>query len=349
MSTVFPEKTVEQTDDGAFRRQSNRFTARFGAGPDRLPVEAGRYRLLVSASCGWSRRILSLLRLLGLQQAISVGYASHRGDDGWLFAGQPGGVDAVLGVPRLNDLYRQTDPEYGGRGTVPTLVDLATGRVVSNDYHTLPFDLETAWAPLHGPQAPDLYPQPLRASIDLLNQQIFDDVNNGPYKVIFARSATAARVAQGVFEARLAEYDHRLSTRRYLFGPRITDADVRLFQTLLAFDTVYRPIILAEHGPVAAIGDFPQLWAYARELFATPGFVDEVEKQAVGLAPWADGRYRRRFGSEWAEPAEGERNLVRWQQAHGRESLGGSPLSAGPGAAGTEDYWAWLDRPARAG
>lgn len=348
MSSVFSEKTLEQTDDGAFRRQPNRFTARFGDGPGRLPVQAGRYRLLVSASCGWSRRILVLLRLLGLEQAISVGYASHRDEDGWLFAGQPGGVDAVLGVPRLNDLYRQTDPEYRGRGTVPTLVDLGTGRVVSNDYHTLPYDLHTAWAPLHGPQAPDLYPEPLRPAIDLLNQQIFDDVNNGPYKVLFARSAEAARVAQGVFEARLAEYDHRLSTRRYLFGAHLTDADVRLFQTLLAFDTVYRPIVQAERGPIAAITDFPRLWGYARDLFATPGFADAIEREVVGLAPQPDGRYRRRFGNHWVEPAEGERTLAGWREPHGREALGGSPLAAGPGAAGTEDYWAWLDRPARA-
>ncbi|MFT4247158.1 MAG: hypothetical protein QM581_03840 [Pseudomonas sp.] len=349
MSTVFPEKSVEQTDDGAFRRQPNRFTARFGDGPGRLPVAAGRYRLLVSASCGWSRRLLVLLRLLGLEQAISVGHASHRDEDGWLFAEQPGGVDAVLGVPRLNDLYRQTDPDYRGRGTVPTLVDLGTGRVVSNDYHTLPYDLETAWAPLHGADAPDLYPEPLRAAIDLLNQQIFDDVNNGPYKVLFARSGAAARVAKGVFEARLAEYDHRLSTRRYLFGAQLTDTDVRLFQTLLAFDTVYRPILPAEHGPSAAIADFPHLWGYARDLFANPHFTDTAERRAVGLAPYSDGRYRRGFGSHWVEPAEGERALARWLEPHGREALGGSPLAAGPGAAGTEDYWAWLDRPAPAG
>ena len=346
MISVFPEKTVEQTDDGAFRRQANRFTARFGIGPGRLPVLPGRYRLLVSASCGWSRRILILLRLLGLEQAISVGYASDRDEDGWVFAGQPGGVELVLGVPRLNDLYRQTDPDYRGRGTVPTLVDLGTGRVVSNDYHTLPYDLLTAWAPLHAADAPELYPEPLRPAIDLLNQQIFDDINNGPYKVLFARSTQAARVAQGVFEARLAEYDHRLSTRRYLFGAQLTDADVRLFQTLLSFDTVYRPLVQAERGPIVAIDAFPQLWGYARDLFATPGFTDAIERQVVGLEPQPDGRYRRRFGDDSVGAEEGARNRARWSEPHGREQLGGSPLAAGPGAAGTENYWAWLDRSA---
>jgi putative glutathione S-transferase len=343
MSIAFSEKILEQTDDGAFRRQSNRFRARFGDGPGQLPVQAGRYRLLVATGCGWSRRILILLRLLGLQSAISVGYASHRDEDGWLFADQPDGIDAVLGVPRLNNLYRQSDPDYHGRGTVPTLVDLGTGRVVSNDYHILPYDLETAWAPLHAADAPQLYPDALRPAIDLLNQQIFDDVNNGPYKILFARSNAAAKVAKQVFEARLADYDHRLSTRRYLFGAQLTDADVRLFQTLLSFDTGYRPSLPAAIGPVAAISDYPHLWAYARELFATPGFVDDAEKIAVGLLPRDDGSYRHGFAANRYDAGdEGPRALARWQQPHGRAALTGSPL------AGTEDYWSWLQRPARA-
>jgi len=347
MSTVlYPETTVEQTSDGGFRRQNNAFTTRFGPGVNQLPVEAGRYRLIVSAGCGWSRRILILRRLLGLEEAISVGYVSHRDDDGWLFAGQDGGVDAVLGVKRLNDLYRRTLPDYRGRGTVPTVVDLYTGKVVNNDYHTLPYDLETAWAALHRPGAPDLYPAALRPAIDLLNQQIFDDVNNGPYKVLFAGSLLAARVAKQIFEARLADYDHRLATRRYLFGSQLTDSDERLFQTLLSYDRGYRPGLPAELGIPFAITDFPHLWAYARDLFATPGFADDADKIATGLLPQADGSYRYGFGTARVGTPDGEAALARWQAPHHREALGGSPLAAGPGAAGTEGYWSWLERTA---
>jgi putative glutathione S-transferase len=344
MATIFPEKTIEQSDDGAFVRQSNRFTRRFGPGLGQWPVEPGRYRLLVSTGCGWSRRQLIVRRLLGLEHAISVGYASHRGDDGWEFAGQEGGVDAVFRVPRLNDLYRRTLPGYSARGTVPTLADVATGLVVSNDYHTLSIDLATAWAPLHAPGAPDLYPEDLRPQINLLNQQLFDDVNNGPYKVLFARSIGAARAAKGVFEARLADLDFRLASRRYLFGSRLTESDIRLFVTLASFDTNYRPNFPAELGAPARIVDFPHLWGYARDLFATPGFVDEREKFSLGLVPDEQGRYRQGFQAE-ASAAPDHDPLAPWLVPHGREALGGSPVTSGPGGAGTVGLWSWAGSP----
>lgn len=333
-----PEKTVEQTQDGAFRRQPNHFRTRFGDGEGQLPVEAGRYRLIVGAGCGWSRRVLIIQRLLGLTGAISIGHVGGRGEDGWEFDVQPGGVDEVLGVPRLNDLYRCTDPTYTGRGTVPTVVDLSTGLVVSNDYHTLGTDLETVWAPLHSADAPDLYPVDLRQQIDVLNQQLFDDVNNGPYKVLFATSLDAARVAKGVFEARLAELDYRLASRRYLFGERLTDSDVRLFQTLASFDTGYRPSFPEELGAAAGIRDFSHLWAYARDLFSTPGFIDDREKTSLGILPGPDGRHRRGFGPGRSSDEAEDRQAL-WLEPHGRESLAGSWQASGPGGAGTYELW----------
>ncbi len=335
---TYSETRLEQTDDGAFRRQANRFTRRFGPGADQAAPEPGRYRLVVSTGCGWSRRQLIVRRVLGLQDAISVGYVSHRDDDGWLFAGQPGGRDAVLGVERLNDVYRRS-AAFEGRGTVPALVDLHTGEVVTNDYHTLSVDLATAWRPWHAADAPDLYPEGLRPQIDLLNQQLFDDVNNGPYKVLFARSPAAARAALGVLEARLADLDHRLTTRRYLFGERLTDSDVRLFVTLLSYDRGYRPSIPAEVGPTAAVADFPHLWAYARDLFATPGFQEERELVSTGVLPHPDGTWTVGFGERG--PLVGPDPLTAWREPHGRESLTGSPLTSGPGAAGSADLWRW--------
>jgi putative glutathione S-transferase len=338
MTTLYSESRIEQTGDGAFRRQPNRFRTRFGGGPGQAPVEANRYRLVVSTICGWSRRQTIALRLLGLTDAISVGYVSHRGDDGWEFGDDPDGVDPVLRVPRLNDVYRATDPQYRGRGTVPTVVDLRTGTVVTNDYHTLSIDLETAWAPLHAPGAPDLYPADLRPRIDLFNQQLFDDVNNGPYKVLFASSPAAATVAAGVWEARLADLDLRLTSRRYLFGDRITDSDVRLFVTLASFDTGYRPAFPAHLEHARRISDFPNVWAYARDLFATPGFVDDREKAGLGLIPRVDGTYHYGFGGRVPAPA-GHDPLTPWLEPSGREALTGVAVASGPGDAGLEDYW----------
>ncbi|MDY3679658.1 MAG: hypothetical protein SO046_10680 [Actinomyces urogenitalis] len=330
-----PERVVEQTPDGAFRRRTNYFTTRFGDGPGQAPVESGRYRLFVDAGCGWSRRQTIALRLLGLDEHISIGWTGGRTREGRTFNSQPGGVDPVTGARLLDDLYRATEPDYQGRATVPTVYDLKEGRVVSNDYHLLTYQWETAWKPLHKDGAPDLYPQDLRDDIDALNQQLFDDVNNGPYKVLFAQSLDAARVARGVWEARLAELDFRLASRRYLFGERLTDSDIRLFVTLASFDQGYRPSFPAEIGLSARITDFPNLWAYARDLHATPGFAIDREDRANGILPREDGTWRSAFG----EPGDGKpvdgNPTERWHAPANREHLAGSPLFSGPGGAGS--------------
>ncbi|SER95138.1 putative glutathione S-transferase [Propionibacterium cyclohexanicum] len=331
---------TEQTDDGSFKRQENHFTARFTTGE--LPVEAGRYRLVVSAECGWSRRQIIVRRLLGLQDAISIAYVSGRGEDGgWVFADQPGAVDAVLGIHGLNEAYRAADPDYTGRGTVPALVDIDSGKVVTNDYHVLSLELETAWRPFQADTAPDLYPPDLRPQIDLLNQQLFDDVNNGPYKVLFATRPEAAETARQVFEARLRDYDHRLGTRRHLFGERLTDSDIRLFSTLVSFDQTYLTGYPAKlRDKALRVRQLPNLWAYLRELFQTPGFADERDTEAVGITPRADGSYLGGFGDPVLASEEPDR-LAAWQEPAGREGLGGSPVTAGPGGAGTDRLWSF--------
>ncbi|MCI1747062.1 MAG: glutathione S-transferase C-terminal domain-containing protein [Acidipropionibacterium sp.] len=335
-----PEITAEQTSDGAFKRQPNRFTARFSTGE--LPVEKDRYRLVVSAESGWSRRQIIVRRLLGLDGVISIAYVSGRGPDGgWVFADQPGGRDPVLGFRRLNDAYRTAEPGYRGRGTVPALVDIRTGAVVTNDYHTLSLELETAWKPFHAAGAPDLYPEALRPQIDLLNQQLFDDVDNGPYKVLFATSPEAGAAAKGVFEARLRDYDHRLATRRYLFGERLTDSDIRLFSTLASFDQTYVTGYPEElRSNALRVRDLPNLWAYLRDLFTTPGFVDERDTEALGITPRPDGSYLGGFG-EPVLAADDPNRIGTWQQAAGRDHLTGSPEASGPGGAGTDTLWSF--------
>ncbi|WP_167150272.1 GNAT family N-acetyltransferase [Actinomyces sp. ZJ308] len=264
-----------------------------------LPVASGRYRLLASAADDWSRLQTIVLRLTGLDQHVAIEWT----DDG------TAGTAATIGVR--------------GPVTPPAVYDSLTDRLINSDGNLLSYEWVTAWRSLHGVGAPDLYPVGLRDEIDALNQQLFDDVNNGPYKVLFAGSLGAARVAKGVWEARLAELDFRLASRRYLFGERLTDSDVRLFVTLASFDQGYRPSFPAELGAAARITDFPYLWAYARDLHATPGFATERELRATGILTQPDGRYTAGVHRDQT-PVDGN-PLARWSEPAGREHLGGSP------------------------
>lgn len=264
------ELTKETTKDGAFARQSNSFTTPFGFGPGDLPVEAGRYRLLVANICPWAHRQLIALNLLGLTDAISVGVAGPvRTDNGWRFTLDPDGRDPVLGYEYVTDAYLRADPHYDKRSTVPAVVDLKTGAVVNNDYHRLTNYWEVEWAPFHKPNAPVLYPEELRAQIDDLNDYVFHNINNGVYKCGFARSQSAYEQAYDALFQALDTIEERLATRRFLFGDHITDADIRLWVTLERFDAAYYGRFKTNRQRLV---DFEHLWGYARDLYETPGF-----------------------------------------------------------------------------
>lgn len=338
---TYPEMTVEQTEDGGFRRQRNWFSTRFGRRADQVPPAWGRYLLLASPSCGWGRRQLITLRLLGLDQAVPFVLLTGRDDQGWRIAPTDNTLELEYGSNLLNHYYRRSDVSFQGRGTSPTVIDTHTGFVVSNNYHILPYDWEVAWKEFHAPGAPNLYPEHLRKEIDLLNQQIFDDVNNGTYKILFATSRSAADAAKAIFEARLIDLNHRLSTRRYLFGPKITDSDIRLFVTLSSYERSYRPGIAAIYGDahVAHLQDFPNLWDYARDLFAQ-GFVDDRELYYLGLLPGPSGNYvTRSFAAGSSELLAPEDDLARWREPAYREHLVGSPYYSGPGGGGSYERW----------
>jgi putative glutathione S-transferase len=332
----FPEKTVEQTEDGAFRRQRNWFSGRFGT--EEFPVEPGRYAVFGSIGCGWARRQHIILRLTGLEESVPFIYLTGRSKGGWRISNVGNDIQERFGTLLLNDFYRNTDPDYKGRGTSPTVIDLKTGKVVSNNYHLLPQDWETVWKPFHKEGAPDLYPEYLRKEIDLLNQQIFDDINNGTYKVLFATNPEAAKAAYGVFKARLADLDFRLQSRRYLFGDKITDSDVRLFQTLASYEGGYRVGIVKLYGEenVVQLSDYPSLWGYARDLFAN-GFTDEVEKYFLGFVPAPSGEYQQ--GHNGQPKRSGAEKLAAWSEPHGRDGLTGSPFYSGPGGGGSFERW----------
>ncbi|HEX3731303.1 MAG TPA: glutathione S-transferase C-terminal domain-containing protein, partial [Mycobacteriales bacterium] len=240
------------------------------------PAEPGRYRLVVSLACPWAHRSIIVRGMLGLSDAISLAVVSPiRDDRGWHFGeNERSGRDPVLGIEFLSEAYHAADSSFSGRVTVPCIVDVASGRVVTNDYPQITLDFSTEWAAHHRPDAPQLYPRQLREEIDYVNGLVYADVNNGVYRCGFAASQQAySRAFERLFY-RLDWLEDRLSARRYLMGGQITEADVRLFTTLVRFDAVY-------HGHFKCnrqkLSEFPTLWSYARQLYQTPGFGDTVD------------------------------------------------------------------------
>ncbi|WP_043932064.1 glutathione S-transferase family protein [Bacillus sp. EB01] len=276
------EKSAEISKDGSFKRQGNRFTTPFGQGEGELPVEAGRYRLLWSAVCPWAHRSVIVRSVLGLENVISLGTASPMRPRlphvDWEFSLDEGGVDPILGIKYMSEIYLETDQDYSGRPTVPVVVDVKERKVVNNDYFRLTNYFETAWVPFHKENAPDLYPEHLREDIDSLNDVIFHEVNNGVYKCGFAKSQEAYEQAYDTLFARLDELEERLSSRRFLFGDFITDSDVRLYATLVRFDAAYYAAFKTNRNRIV---DFPNLWGYLRDLYQTPGFGDTTDFHAI--------------------------------------------------------------------
>jgi putative glutathione S-transferase len=279
------ESVHEITGEGAFKRQPNRFTTPFGAGPGELPVEAGRFRLIWSALCPWAHRQLIVLNLLGLVEGedggapvISIGKVGPvRGERGWMFTLDPGGFDPVLKIRCLNEAYTKADAGYTGRATVPAVIDSTTGKVVNNDYFKLTNYWETVWKPFFKPGAPDLYPKDQREDIDTLNELLFHEVNNAVYKAGFAENQREYEKNYDLLFNRLDVLEKRLEKSRYLFGGRITDSDIRLWVTLVRFDTAYHTVFRCNRNRLI---DFPNLWNYARDLYRIPAFRNTTDFDA---------------------------------------------------------------------
>lgn len=273
------EELYEISQEGAFIRQKNRFDTPFGNRKGELPVEANRYRILWARICPWAHRAIIVRELLGLQDVISVGTASPiRTEKGWVFSLDKDSIDPVLGIHYLSEIYASTDPEYRGRATVPTVVDVKTRKVVNNDYFRLTNYLETAFKPFHKKDAPDLYPEFLRKDIDTFNSLLFNEVNNGVYKAGFAHTQAEYDKAYEVLFHRLDRLEERLSTQRYLFGDHLTDADIRFYVTLARFDVAYYQVFKTNRNRIV---DFPNIWNYAKDLYQTPGFGETTDFEAI--------------------------------------------------------------------
>ncbi|WP_026918028.1 glutathione S-transferase family protein [Gordonia shandongensis] len=291
-------------------------------GADGYPVEPGRYRLVVSYACPWANRAIIVRRLLGLEDVLSMGVCGPTHDQrSWTFDLDPGGVDPVLGIPRLQDAYFARIPGYEKGITVPAVVDVPTGAVVTNDFPQITLDLESEWTEYHRDGAPDLYPAGVRDEIDEVNALVYRDVNNGVYRCGFAGSQEAYDSAYDQLFSRLDWLSDRLSGQRYLVGDTITEADIRLFTTLARFDAVY-------HGHFKCnrekLSEMPVLWAYARDLFQTPGFGDSTRFDHIKSHYYEVHRDINPSGIVPKGP-----DLSNWHSAHGREALGGAPFGAG--------------------
>ncbi|TYL45109.1 glutathione S-transferase family protein [Nocardioides sp. BGMRC 2183] len=239
------------------------------------PVEPGRYRLVAAKACPWANRAIIVRGLLGLDEVISLGLAGPTHDArSWTFDLDPDGVDPVLGYERLQQAYFARYPDYPRGITVPAMVDVPTKAVVTNDFPWITHDLFFEWRDHHRPDAPDLWPDAVRAEMEEVMKRVFTEVNNGVYRCGFAGSQDAYDAAYDRLWAAMDWLEERLTDQRYLMGATVTEADVRLFTTLARFDAVYHGHFKCNRNKLT---EMPALWGYARDLFQTPGFGETID------------------------------------------------------------------------
>jgi putative glutathione S-transferase len=264
---------------GEFKRVDSRFRDRITAdGSSGFKAEAGRYHLYVAHACPWAHRTLIYRALKKLDGAISVAYAIPGiKEQGWTYESNPAfpecTPDTVNGFHYLREAYTASDKHYTGKVTVPTLWDKKTGRVVNNESSEIIRMLNSEFKGITGDDT-DFYPAALRAEIDRVNESVYVNVNNGVYRCGFARSQEAYEAAyDGLFKT-LDELEARLGRQRYLVGHQITEADWRLFPTLVRFDVAYFSLFKCNRQRIA---DYPNLLNYMRELYAVPGIAATVK------------------------------------------------------------------------
>lgn len=267
------DQWYESSKDGAFQRESAQRR-------NQLPAaEAGRYHLYVSLACPWAHRTLIFRKLKGLESLIDVSVVSWlMGENGWTFDQSKGSTgDKLEHLQFLHQRYTRDDPHYSGRVTVPVLWDKQEQRIVNNESAEIIRIFNHAFDDLTGNRL-DLYPEPLQAEIDALNERIYPAVNNGVYRAGFATSQEAYEQAFDQLFAELDCLDQRLGERRYLTGEYLTEADWRLFTTLIRFDAVY-------HGHfkcnLRRLADYPNLSNWLRELYQWPGVAQTVNFEHI--------------------------------------------------------------------
>jgi len=273
----FPKETGRR---GEFVRQASAFRGWVRADPaSRLPAERGRYHLYVSLACPWAHRTVVFRTLKGLEDVIGMTVVDPLRDHrGWAFTDRPGcGPDPINAFRFLSEAYLATDPDFEGRVTVPVLWDKTERVIVNNESSEIIRMLNSefdAW----GDSSLDFYPEPLRAEIDGVNEMVYANVNNGVYRTGFATTQEAYEESFATLFATLDRLEQRLCAQRYLVGDRLTEADWRLFTTLIRFDAVYVGHFKCN---LRRIVDYPNLWAYLRDLYQHPGVAGTVNFEHI--------------------------------------------------------------------
>lgn len=316
-----PTASFSTDEEGRFVRQETEFRDQISADPnDVFSVEPGRYHLNVSLACPWAHRTLIGRSILGLEEFISVDVVDPvRIDDGWEFAPETDGCtpDTVNGTSYLRDVYREADPSFTGRVTVPVLWDKHNDTIVNNESIEILRMFDTAFV-----EALDrnvtLYPASLADEIDSIIEAIYDPINNGVYQAGFAESqAVYEEAVETLFEA-LDRWDAHLADNRYLVGERLTEADICLFTTLIRFDPVYYIHFKCSRRRIM---DYPHLWEYLKELYQLPAIKQTVDLDHIRthyFASHGDINPKRFVAVEPDMPLE---------EPHDRDQLSGAPPS----------------------
>ncbi|HUN27256.1 MAG TPA: glutathione S-transferase family protein [Steroidobacteraceae bacterium] len=258
---------------GAFDRTAATFRGRITAdGSSEFAAEAGRYHLYLAFGCPWCHRVMIFLKLKRLEQAISVTYTEHAlGEGGWRFASP----EPLLGARFIYEVYRAAVPQFTGRCTVPVLWDKKSGTIVNNESAEIIRMLNREFAAFTDDRS-DYYPAELTAEIDAVNERIYQSVNNGAYRCGFALSQEPYEQAVRALFATLDWVEQRLTAQRYLVADRQTEADWRLFPTLVRFDCAYYPLFKCN---LRHLYEYPALWRYTRRLYGVPGIAATVDVQ----------------------------------------------------------------------
>lgn len=260
-----------------------------GDGVTTFPAEPGRYHLYVSLACPWAHRTLIMRRLKGLEEIIGLSVVHWlMGEDGWSFHPGPGVVpDTVNGVEWLHQLYTLGEPRCTSRVTVPVLLDKVTRKIVSNESADIIRMFNSAFDGV-GAVEGDYYPAALREEIDAVNTRVYDNFNNGVYRAGFATTQSAYEAAVADVFATMDWLEERLTQRRFLVGEQLTEADIRLFTTLVRFDAVYFGHFKCNRR---ALVDYPALWRFTRALYQHPAIrptvdFDHIKRHYYGSHPW---------------------------------------------------------------
>ncbi|QPC44253.1 glutathione S-transferase family protein [Kaustia mangrovi] len=314
-----PEKT--SSTGGRYVRAQSKFrnwiTADGAPGPSGeggFPAASGRYHLYVAWACPWAHRTLIFRTLKGLEPHIGLSIVDPvMGEEGWVFSDREDTIpDTANGASRLYEVYLRADPDYTGRVSVPVLWDTERQTVVNNESAEIIRMFNTAFDDITGNRT-DYYPAHLRAEIDAINDTVYETVNNGVYRAGFATTQDAYEEAFMALFATLDKLEDRLSRQRYLVGGEITEADWRLFTTLLRFDPVYVGHFKCNRKRIA---DYPNLHGYLRELYQWPGIAETVNMAQTKLHYYASHRQVNPTG---IVPLGPELDLA---SPHGREAIG---------------------------